>query len=82
MPYELFKERTLLKKDQSPFVQQATWFQDVVIRCVRFAFAQIDAKIGAVFFSKGVSIPFFYFRMFRHGYLRCPVHWEEIKTVW
>jgi len=60
-------------------VQQASWFEDIVIRCVRYAFAYIPASIGRVFFSKLVSLPFLRFRMLRHGYLHSPIHWKEIK---
>lgn len=71
----------LSRQYRSPFVQQATWFEDVVIRCVRYAFAYIPASIGRVFFSKFVSLPFLRFRMLRHGYFRSPLHWHEVKQV-
>lgn len=66
---------------RNPFVQQASWFEDVVIRCVRYAFTFIPASIGRVFFSKPVSLPFMRFRMLRHGYLRSPIKWREVKKV-
>lgn len=69
------------KNRRSPFVQRASPFQDIVIRCVRYAFAQIPAKIGRVFFSKAVALPFLRFRMIRHGFWRSPIHWREIKIV-
>ena len=59
-------------------MQQATLFQDIVIRCVRYAFAKIPAAIGKVFFSKGVALPFIKFRQLRHGFLRSPIYWKEI----
>lgn len=62
-------------------MQQASWFEDIVIRCVRYAFAYIPASIGRVFFSKHVALPFFRFRMLRHGYFRSPFHWQEINMV-
>ncbi|MCJ1389406.1 hypothetical protein MMC18_002263 [Xylographa bjoerkii] len=65
---------------RSPFVQRATPFQDFVIRCVRYAFANLPAKIGRVFFSKNVALPFFTFRLFRHGYAHSPIPWREIKV--
>lgn len=79
MPFQLIHERyfTPVPK-QSPFVQQASLFQDVVIRCVRYAFADIPASIGRVFFSKPVALPFMRFRMLRNGFLRSPVKWREI----
>lgn len=80
MPYQLIRERFFTPhSEKSPFVQQATIFQDVVIRCVRYAFAKIPAKIGKVFFSKGVALPFLRFRMLRHGFLRSPIYWKEIN---
>lgn len=60
LPLKLFHERLLLSREhRSPFVQQASWFEDAVIRCVRYAFAYIPAEIGRVFFSKHVALPFF-----------------------
>ncbi|KAF2150072.1 alpha/beta-hydrolase [Myriangium duriaei CBS 260.36] len=88
MPYALITERYFTEKTrQSPFVQHATLFQDIVIRCVRYAFAKIPAIIGKVFFSKGVALPFFHFRRLRHGIIRSPIHWEEVnvpglKGIW
>ena len=38
----------------------------------------MPASIGAVFFSKPVALPFMRWRMLRHGYLRSPVHYEEV----
>lgn len=59
-------------------MQRATIFQDIVIRCVRYAFAHMPAKIGRVFFSKQVAYPFFRFRLLRHGYRSSPVGVEEV----
>ncbi|TVY83874.1 Monoterpene epsilon-lactone hydrolase [Lachnellula suecica] len=75
------------RQNQTPFVQKASWFEDIVIRCVRYAFAYIPANIGRVFFSKPVSLPFLRFRMLRHGYFRSPIHWHEVngdkfKGIW
>jgi acetyl esterase/lipase len=75
----LYDHLILPRSKSSPFVQQASWFEDVVIRCVRYAFAYIPASIGRVFFSKPVSLPFLRFRMLRHGYLHSPIHWKEIN---
>ncbi|KAL8695643.1 MAG: hypothetical protein Q9224_003269 [Gallowayella concinna] len=78
LPYQLCRERYFSSKhERSPFVQQASFFQDLVIRIVRYAFAFIPAKIGRVFFSKGVAIPFLRFRLLRHGYLQAPLTWRE-----
>jgi acetyl esterase/lipase len=59
-------------------VRNATIFEDIVVRCVRYAFAHIPARIGRVFFSKWVTLPFFRFRMLRHGYLTSPIQYTEI----
>lgn len=65
-------------QQRSPFVQRASLFQDLVIRCVRYAFADIPAAIGKVFFSKWVALPFIRFRMLRHGIVRKPIYWTEV----
>lgn len=79
MPPQLIRERYLIRYERrSPFVQHASFFQDLVIRCVRYAFANMPASIGAVFFCKPVSLPFMRWRMLRHGYLRPPLGYEEI----
>jgi hypothetical protein len=62
-------------------VQQASLFEDFVIRCVRYAFANIPSSIGRVFFSKMVALPFLRFRMLRHGYFRSPIQWREVEQV-
>jgi len=79
MPYQLIRERLRPRQDRSPFVQRATLFQDIVVRIVRYAFACIPAEIGKVFFSKGVALPFFKFRMLRNGIMRCPIFWKEVN---
>ncbi|KAK1985546.1 Alpha/Beta hydrolase protein [Colletotrichum cereale] len=80
LPTSLLHERLILPYSQrSPFVQRATLFEDVVIRCVRYAFANLPPLIGRVFLSKNVSRPFLRFRMLRHGYLSSPSHWSEYK---
>lgn len=88
LPYQLTRERYYTKRTKrSPFTRNATFFQDLVIRCVRYAFAHIPASIGRVFFSKWVAYPFFRFRLLRHGYLHCPMYYREIirhgaKGLW
>lgn len=81
LPIQFIYERWLLSYDKPPFVRNASPFEDFVIRCVRYAFANIPPNIGRVFFSKEVALPFLRFRMLRHGYLRSPVHWREHVTV-
>ncbi|KAF2624660.1 alpha/beta-hydrolase [Macroventuria anomochaeta] len=80
IPYQFVRERYFLPFERrSPFVRKATPFQDFVIRCVRYAFANMPASIGRVFFSKGVSLPFLRFRMLRHGIVTSPIRWTEVK---
>lgn len=82
LPLTILYSRIFVRRQQrSPFVQQASWFEDVVIRCIRYAFAYIPAHIGRVFFSKEVSTPFLRFRMLRHGYFWPPIRWYEVKKV-
>ena len=52
-----------------------------MIRCVRYAFANIPASIGAIFFSKHVALPFIRFRMLRHGYLKSPLHYSKVSNA-
>lgn len=79
LPYGFIRERCFTpKRSRSPFVKQASPFQDLVIRCVRYAFAHISSSIGRVFFSKSVALPFLRFRMLRQGYLKSPITWQEI----
>ncbi|KAI0816271.1 Alpha/Beta hydrolase protein [Xylaria sp. FL0064] len=80
LPYSFIRERYLLKyEERSPFVQQASPFEDFVIRCVRYAFANLHPSVGRVFFSKPVALPFLRFRMLRHGYVKSPVYWHEYR---
>lgn len=81
LPYSFISERYFIPRlRRSPFVQQATPFQDLVIRCVRYAFANLPASIGRVFFSQRVAYPFFIFRLLRHGYTRSPITWHEVAV--
>ncbi len=80
LPHTFISERYLTpRKDRSPFVKQASPFQDFVIRCVRYAFAHLPAKIGRVFFSKPVALPFMRFRMLRHGFAHSPITWRDVE---
>ncbi|KAK8055844.1 alpha/beta-hydrolase [Apiospora rasikravindrae] len=67
------------RSQQTPFVQGAAPFEDFVVRCVRYAFANIPPKVGRVFFSRHVALPFLRFRMLRHGIMRSPIHWHEYE---
>jgi len=80
IPYQFIRGRFLVPQEKrSPFVKKATPFQDLVIRFVRYAFANMPAFLGRVFFSKAVSLPFLRFRMLRHGIVTSPLRWTEIK---
>lgn len=69
------------RQKQSLFIQRSSPFEDLVIRCVRYAFSNVPAKIGRVFFSKEVALLFLRFRLLRHGYFECPVYWKEHHEV-
>ncbi|KAH0524601.1 hypothetical protein TsFJ059_007090 [Trichoderma semiorbis] len=76
---------------KSSYLKGSTIFEDVMIRCVRYAFASIPANVGRVFFSKDVALPFLRWRMKRHGFKDFPVNWKEetigegdtkVKGIW
>ncbi|KAL1847153.1 hypothetical protein Plec18167_001995 [Paecilomyces lecythidis] len=67
------------KAKRAPFYRHATLFQEIVIRCVKYAFAEIPPKVGRVFFAKEVVHPFLRYRMLRHGYLRSPFDYSEVR---
>lgn len=78
MPYQFIEERYWRSSaTQSVWVRGATAFEDLVVRCVRYAFKNIDTNVGRVFLSKRVALPFVRWRMLRHGYLVFPVHCKE-----
>ncbi|KAJ6444726.1 hypothetical protein O9K51_03122 [Purpureocillium lavendulum] len=78
LPYRFFRDRYWAAPDAPPsFVKRSSIFEDVVIRCVRYAFKNLPANIGRVFFSKKVALPFLRWRALRHGFLKWPVYWRE-----
>lgn len=82
LPKEFINERYFVATNNQPaFVQQATAFEDFVVRCVRYAFAHIPPKIGRVFFGKNVALPWMRWRMLRHGYIQSPIFWREYRNV-
>lgn len=82
IPYQFIRDRCFTPESRrSPFVQQASPFQDFVIRWVRYAFAYIPADLGRVFFSRPVAVPFLRFRMLRHGIWKPPIPWHEVTMV-
>ncbi|CAN8096506.1 unnamed protein product [Discula destructiva] len=81
LPAGFIHERFFLRPEDRPaFVRQASAFEDIVVRCVRYAFANIPPRVGRVFFGKKVALPWMRWRMLRHGYIRSPVHWREYKN--
>ncbi|KAL1875905.1 hypothetical protein VTK73DRAFT_9760 [Phialemonium thermophilum] len=88
LPVTFLYERWLIKPERrAPFVQRSSAFEDIVVRCVRYAFANIPPRVGRVFFSRSVALPFLRFRLLRQGYLTLPAHYREItatklKGVW
>lgn len=78
LPVQLIQERYYTPTSLKPgFVQTATLFEDLVVRCVRYAFQSIPSSVSRVFFDKWVALPFLRWRMLRHGYVRSPVYWKE-----
>lgn len=75
LPYQLVRDRLVEPAESLP--HRSTVFEDIVVRCVRYAFRAIPTSVNRVFFSKSVALPFLRWRMLRHGYLGCPVHWHE-----
>ncbi|KAI3394154.1 hypothetical protein diail_3164 [Diaporthe ilicicola] len=88
LPVGFIYERYFSRREAQPaFVRQASPFEDFVVRCVRYAFANIPPKVGRVFFGKKVALPWLRWRLLRHGYLRSPVYFKEyqddhIRGVW
>lgn len=78
LPYEFVLERYFTHpSQQTGFVQSSTIFEDFVVRCVKYAFKAIPTRVSRVFFSKNVSLPWFRWRLLRHGYLKFQTHWRE-----
>lgn len=82
LPVAFVRERYLTRREnRCAFVQRASPFEDFVVRCVRYGFANIPPRIGRIFLSKEVALPFLWFRLLRHGYLGSPIHWREDREV-
>lgn len=60
-----------------PFSQRVTLFEDVVVRCIQYAFANVPPRIGRVFFAREVALPYLWFRLMRKGYFGSPIYWRE-----
>ncbi|KAK3322574.1 Alpha/Beta hydrolase protein [Apodospora peruviana] len=88
LPASFVYERYLVPQmSRSSSVWRASAFEDVVTRCVRYAFTHVPPRIGRVFFSKEVALPFLRFRLLRNGYLRPPIRWKvhrerHCKGIW
>jgi len=82
IPYQFIRDRYYRPIGlRSSFAQRATFFQDLVIRYVRYAFRYMPASMGRVFLSKDVALPFLRFRMLRHGNLFPSPKWYEVNNV-
>ncbi|ROT35944.1 alpha/beta-hydrolase [Sodiomyces alkalinus F11] len=80
LPLALIRDRLLRPRSRRPpFVARASFFEDLVVRCVRYAFRNVPAHVGRVFFHKAVAMPFLAWRMARHGYFTFPTKWAEYK---
>ncbi|KAL2008424.1 hypothetical protein VTN00DRAFT_6618 [Thermoascus crustaceus] len=88
LPIQIVRRRYLTPQARkAPYYRHATLFQEVVVRCVKYAFAAIPPRVGRVFFAREVTLPFLRYRMMRHGYLQPPFFYKEIacagmKGVW
>ncbi|KAF3200765.1 hypothetical protein TWF192_001093 [Orbilia oligospora] len=70
LPSLIFRDHILLFKNERPeFVNDSTFFQELVIRLVKYSFANLPSDIGRVFFKGEVVMPFYKFRLLRHGIL-------------
>ncbi|KAK4143867.1 monoterpene epsilon-lactone hydrolase [Dichotomopilus funicola] len=67
----------VLSPFQRPFSQRVTLFEDVVVRCMRYAFANVPPRIGRVFFAREVALPYLWFRLLRKGHFGSPIYWRE-----
>jgi len=76
----LWARLSLVDKDAPPF-SQASFFEDIVLRCVKYAFANVDYRVGRVFFSKDVAAKFYRYRLASRGWLSSPTPIEEKKEV-
>ncbi|KAK6517880.1 hypothetical protein TWF506_005058 [Arthrobotrys conoides] len=70
LPCLFFHDHILLFKNERPeFVNDSTLFQELVIRLVKYSFANLPSDIGRVFFKGEVVMPFYKFRLLRNGLL-------------
>ncbi|KAF4591626.1 neutral cholesterol ester hydrolase 1 [Ophiocordyceps camponoti-floridani] len=80
LPVDLFRHWLWLPASRVPaFAREASPFEYLVTRCVRYAFKYIPPDVANTFFSKSVSLPFLRWRMLRHGIVKFPVHWHEYE---
>ncbi|KAF3924927.1 hypothetical protein ABW21_db0208236 [Orbilia brochopaga] len=68
LPLSLLQDHVLLPYEKRPeIVKRTTFFQEFVLRLVRYAFSNLPTDIGRVFFAKEIALPFYRFRLLRHG---------------
>ncbi|EWC46983.1 hypothetical protein DRE_03745 [Drechslerella stenobrocha 248] len=91
LPLSFIQDHFLLPYKQRPsIVKTSTLFQELVIRLVRYAFTNLPSDIGRVFFAKEVVLPFYRFRLLRHGLRPSNVpswspeeiHQNGIRGIW
>ncbi|KAK6543907.1 hypothetical protein TWF694_000626 [Orbilia ellipsospora] len=68
LPVAFIRDHFLLPYTQRPaLVNSSTLFQELVIRLVKYAFSNLPSDIARVFFKKEIALPFYRFRLLRHG---------------
>lgn len=74
LPLELIRERCLHPGDQ---YHDASLFQAVVLKCMRYSFVNLPIPVARCFFDKAVVLPFYYWRVLRSGKL-----WAQERPTW
>ena len=67
----------LSREPENAFDRHATVFESLVVRCARYANANLPPDVLQAFFHRNVVYPVLRFRMFRHLYIKWPVKLEE-----
>ncbi|CAK7220316.1 hypothetical protein SBRCBS47491_004146 [Sporothrix bragantina] len=64
MPVDVARRQWTARRQRQR--QRPSIFEDIVLCCVRWAFVHMPPRVGRVFFSRPVALPFFQFRQLRH----------------
>lgn len=81
----------LSRGPENSFDRHATVFESLVVRCARYANANLPPDVLQAFFHKNVVYPVLRFRMLRHLYIQSPVNFREhtdttvsppVKGIW